>query len=401
MPATLIVGDIHLGKGLSMGRPGIGASLNSRILDQFRLCDWILDVAIDRHVTCMILTGDVFEDAKPDYILVDYFIQWLKRCAHVGIEVHIIAGNHDIRRSGSNYNSVLDIISSFEIEGIYVYKHINTIYHGLVGFTLVPFRDRKGFNAATMQDALERVKALIHYEAADIPATYDRVMVGHLAIEGSMFVGDEIDDINNELMCPVSMFEDYDYVWMGHVHKPQVLSQAPYVSHIGSLDLSDFGEVEQQKILVLFDAKLPNKFEEIPVPSRQLRKIKVNVPEFGNSTDAILAALAEADASKSLEQAILKIEAQIVGSDVPLTERNLIEQACYKTYNVHNISAFTESRQTIVVPQEKRQDMDNTIDVKSAIKRYADDIESFENDEEKRLFIEEALAVYDAYQESL
>ena len=43
-------------------------------------------------------------------------------------------------------------------------------------------------------------------------------MVGHLAIEGSLFVGDEVDDVANELFCELAMFEGYDCVWIGETN---------------------------------------------------------------------------------------------------------------------------------------------------------------------------------------
>ena len=41
------------------------------------------------------------------------------------------------------------------------------------------------------------LKGILQYEVEDIPDTYDKVLVGHLALEGSIIVGDEFDDANN------------------------------------------------------------------------------------------------------------------------------------------------------------------------------------------------------------
>src|SRR5260221_6799482 len=118
MSRTLIVGDIHLGSGTVNGRPGIGTTLNSRILDQKKLLDWIIDLVKDRDIETVILTGDIFEDVKPDYVLVKIFIEWLKILNLSDVSVHIIAGNHDIRRVGGLYSSVLDIVSVCDIENV-------------------------------------------------------------------------------------------------------------------------------------------------------------------------------------------------------------------------------------------------------------------------------------------
>ena len=250
MSVTLIIGDVHLGKGLSIGKPGIGNALNSRVQDQIKLLDWALDQAIDHHVGTIILTGDICEDPKPDYILIELFIYWLKKCEMNNIEVHIIAGNHDIKRTGIQYKSFLDLISAAELPSVTVYKHVNTIFKNGVGFTLFPFRDRSSLDGRTEAEALYKISSTLSYELASIPQEYDKVLIGHLALKGSIFVGDEFDNLANELMCPLNLFRGYDYVWMGHVHKPQVRRRKKqHIAHIGSLDISDFGETDHKKIV--------------------------------------------------------------------------------------------------------------------------------------------------------
>src|ERR1035437_1330630 len=249
MNSVILLGDPHCGKAPSQGKIGIGSSTNSRIIDQFNLLDWTLEKAIDSCCDNIIITGDVFEDPKPHHSLVVLFISWLKKCQVYGVNVHIIIGNHDILRSGNVYTSTLDIISEIELDNVFVYKDINTILIGATAFTLIPFRDRKSFGVDSNADALELLKNSIIYELASTPATYTKIVVGHLAIEGSIPVGDEIDDLTNELFCPVNMFTGYDCVWMGHVHKPQVMKKKdPYVAHIGSMDISNFGETDHKKI---------------------------------------------------------------------------------------------------------------------------------------------------------
>lgn len=396
MSVTLIVGDLHLGKGMGIGRPGIGPSLNGRIADQFKLLDWILEQAIEYHASVIIFTGDIFEEIKPEYSLMIYFLAWLKRCEHHNMDIHIIAGNHDIKRSGSHYISALDVIQSAEISNTTVYKQIDTVYNGTVGFTLFPFRDRRSLNYDSAQKAIERLKGILQYEVEDIPDTYDKVLIGHMALEGSIIVGDEFDDTANELMCPLEMFTGYQYVWMGHVHRPQVRSKKPYISHIGSLDISDFGETDHTKIVIVYDSKLPNKFREIIVPSRPLRVLKLNLTSSEDTTQAILTGLKSLHDSISLIDAILKIEVQLHGSDAVNADRSVIQNAV-NTYGVHYLCNFTESRTVCVIPQEKRTDLDNTISPKAAIKMWACD-QARINLAEKDLFIEMSNQIIDEYE---
>ena len=89
----------------------------------------------------IIITGDVFQDSKPHPTIVALFMSWLKKCTDNDINVHIIAGNHDIIRSGQFSMSALDIISAADIEGVHVYKHMTTLNTHGASFTLMPFRD--------------------------------------------------------------------------------------------------------------------------------------------------------------------------------------------------------------------------------------------------------------------
>lgn len=395
---TLIIGDIHLGKGISIGKPGIGGAYNSRIVDQKRLLDWISETAYQEHVYRLILTGDVFEDVKPDYTLVQIFIDWLKDLELHNIDVHIIVGNHDIKRSGSFYSSILDVVSACDFEHVYVYKNITTILTPGAGFTLLPFRDRRGLGCESNTEALKMLEERLAYERAEIPGTDQKVLIGHLTLEGAIYI-DEIDDLLNELMCPLKMFHGYDYVWMGHVHKPQVKSRNPHIAHIGSLDLSDFGETDHQKILILFDPDSDDKFKSIPVPSRPLRRIKINVPEGNDSTEFVLEQIKDFHNNFSLKNALVKIEITLNGQEAVSADRKKIEEYIYSLGTFY-ISSLSESKNISVIPLEKRDLVDNTIDEKSAIKLYANML-NFETEEDQNEFVSLCIEVVDEFRASV
>ncbi len=194
---VIILGDVHLGKGTNIGKAVLGANLNSRVADQLNLLDWTLDRAIEHHAEHIIITGDVFEEPKPHPSLLTLFVSWLKKCQVHGVHVHIIMGNHDILRSGFVYASPLDIITEVELDNVSVYKDIDTVLIGRTAFTMVPFRDRKSFSVPSNAEAISILRESLTYELAGIPITYQKVLIGHLAIDGSIPVGDEIDDITN------------------------------------------------------------------------------------------------------------------------------------------------------------------------------------------------------------
>jgi exonuclease SbcD len=381
---TLIVGDLHLGKGLSSGRPSIDGSLNSRVSDQVRILNWIVDTSIQNNISRLILTGDIFEEIKPDNYLVVIFMDWLYNCVSNNLEVHIVLGNHDLKRVGSRYTSVLDIIESADITNVFVYNKIYTLNTPGVSFTLVPFRDRRSLDADTVPDAIDKIKQCFPFELAEIPTNNDKVLIGHLAIEKSFFT-DEIDDVSNELMVPSGIFEGYDFVWMGHVHRPQVLQKKnPYIAHIGSMDISDFGETDQQKVVILYDSTLKGKFTEIPIPTRPLRRIRLDVPKNKDATDFVITSINNMEHVTPFKNAIVKLEIKILNPEGAELDRSAIINLL-KSLGSFHISGFSESRNVSVVSDEKKHITDSAIDPKAAVKLYADLLEH--NDNDKNEFI--------------
>jgi DNA repair exonuclease SbcCD nuclease subunit len=363
---SIILGDCHIGRSLSIGKPGIGTKLNSRIVDQLSILDYVLSYAIDISADNLFLTGDVFHDINPSSTIISLFIGWLKSVSDAGIKAFIIAGNHELTRSAQNYMSVLDIIHSADIENVFVFKQIHTVHFPDTSFTLLPFRDRKSFNTDSNSTAINILKNQISYEFASIPILSTKVLIGHLAIEGSIPVGDEIDDLMNELYCPTSMFSGYNYSVFGHVHRNQILSQFPFVSHIGSMDLSDFGEQNQKKYVGVLSN---SNFEYVEIPTRPLNQISISVPEdVSNTTDFIIDQL---KTHNNLSKSILKLNIEYNNSDIYPLDRKIIESYLTEK-NVFHIAKINEQRKIAAI-KKVSANIDTSMDENAAIRMYANE----------------------------
>jgi len=390
MSHILILGDIHLGKSILIGRVGVGASLNSRITDQLNLLEWTLDRAIESGIDDIIITGDVFEDPKPHPSLITLFISWLKKCQVHNINIHIIAGNHDILRSGIHLFSPLDIISEMDLENINVYKNLNTIIIDKTAITLMPFRDRKSLGCDSNIKALDLLKKSLIYELAGIPVTYHKVLVGHLAIEGSIPVGDEIDDLSDVLFCPLEMFRGYHQVWMGHVHKPQVLKKSPYIAHIGSMDISNFGETDQKKHIVIIDCE-NGKFTTEYLPTRPLKRISVSIPpDVKDTTDYIIK---ELEKIGDFDRSIVRVEVSLTSTDLKSVDKSTVDKFLY-SQGVFNVAGISESKKAALIKKDKNNIIDTKMDIVSAIKTYS---QTYVDEKQRSNFIETAMDIYNLY----
>lgn len=387
MSNVIILGDVHLGKCTNIGKAVVGANLNSRIADQLHLLEWTLEQAMAHHSEHIIITGDIFEDPKPHPSLLTMFVAWLKQCQAHSVHVHIVIGNHDILRSGYIYTSPLDVISEVELDNVSIYREVDTVFIGRTAFTFVPFRDRKSFSVASNADAVSIVRSSLTYELASIPITYQKVLVGHLAIEGSIWVGDEFDDISNELFCPLDMFNGYDYVWMGHVHKPQVLQKFPHVAHIGSMDISNFGETDQRKFIVIVDSLGKCSWMTEDLPTRPLKKLSIIVPkDTEDPTDYVLKELERAG---SWERSIVRVDVALAAPDLKSINKTVVEQYL-SSQGAFNITGISESKKVSLIKKDGNNTMDTKMDVATSIKVYA---EKYIDKKKQPAFIELAMDI--------
>jgi exonuclease SbcD len=365
---TLILGDVHLGKSSVLGKTSLGSFINSRTHDQLDLLEWVLDQATEHLCNQIIITGDVFEDPVPHPTLLKNFISWLKKCQAYNLTVHIVVGNHDILRSGNLVATNLDVITETDMENIHVYKSISTIYHNNVAFTMLPFKDRKSFATSSNEEAMIKLRNNILYEFESIPQNLTKVAIGHFAIEGSIFVGDEVSDLGNELFITKEMMKGYDYVWMGHVHKQQIMQKSPLIEHTGSMDLSDFGEVNHIKNIILFNPDNVEPVVRIPIPTRKLAKIEINVPEdIVDTTEYVKNFL---NMAGNLKNTIVKVE---VSHSSP-SQINLDKNQINKILNDNGVFAVTSivehKKSTKAIKKENKFKTD--LNIEASIKLWAE-----------------------------
>ncbi len=365
----LILGDLHLGRSISIGKPGVGKELNSRISDQLNLLEWTFDLAKKSGVTDIIITGDVYHDSRPHPELISLFMSWLKRCERAGLSTHIIAGNHDYIRTGSFTASALDIVPAVDFSNAKSYKDIVQVDLPGISFTFVPYRNRRMYDGVEAPEAIEKLKAELKNSLQ--PTTNKRVLVGHISIEGSIRIGDEIADNLNEIFCPTDMFSDWDMVWMGHIHNPHIIKENPLIAHVGSMDRSDFSmsEVEDgtNKSVVLLDKNCNYKF--VIIPTRNLRKVVIDVPAGKDSTDYVINNICLFDKKSSINESIVRIEIQLP-PDTPNVDRKKIQDYVYKNLKAHYICDFSESRKISSIQFDSESAFDNSMSVSDTIEKF-------------------------------
>lgn len=360
MSKYLVIGDPHLGKSVQLGRSG---PVNSRVMDQMNILEWTLDQALIHNVQSIIITGDVYEDPKPQYDIINLFMSWLKKCESNGIRVDIIAGNHDLLRVGTIYSSPLSLVEATNFEFVQYHNDIKTLYFDDVAITILPFRDRKSLLCKTTDDGIDFIKTAIDYEVESIPHTYKKFIIGHMALKGSIPVFDEIKDITNELMLPLDIFSKYDYTIMGHIHQFQKFKNN--IMHIGSMDISNFGETKETKKIIIISK---DSFEEIDVPTRRLNKIVIDIPIGTEDTTEYV--IEQIKKTTTLSNSITTLEISLLDESMQKIDRKKVEAHLYDN-GVFNVSSIAETKVKKIVRQNRDNKITSRLDVSQAIDKWA------------------------------
>lgn len=287
----------------------IGKIVNefSMIEDQKYILNRLIDLIEKEKPEVLIIAGDVYDRSIPPVEAVELLNETLSNLIiDKKVKVLAISGNHDGGERLSFGSQIL------EKHGLYIagrddelYKHV-VVKDGEknVNFYLIPYKDPaltrkisdekeiKSHNDA-MKFVVEKIKEDINYEEVNI-------LVGHGYV--TMKREDAIECIENkyevanletsESERPLSIggtdlidgkiFDDFDYVALGHLHGRQKIGREE-MKYSGSILKYSFSEVKQKKGVYILDI---NNKDAINIdfkclkPVRDLRVIKGNIEDL-------------------------------------------------------------------------------------------------------------------------
>ena len=266
--------------------------------------DWMIETIKEEAVDLLLVSGDIFDFANPSVRDNEIYYHVLSRLIACDIQVIITGGNHD---SVGRLNAPKDLLTALNISVVGGAKeNINDELIEVknsqgkleVVVAAVPFlRDkdlrRKDYNHkySNRTEAIrEGIKA--HYAALaamceekykDIPV----IAMGHLYAKGVTESDSERDiHVGNAAAVDASIFTQvFDYVALGHIHRPQIVAKNEYIRFSGSPIALSFSEKEDSKSMVLLEVENGNNvsLEVITIPkSRELKKITGNLDTVKN-----------------------------------------------------------------------------------------------------------------------
>ena len=235
----LHLGDLHLGKRVNE---------ISMIEDQKFILDQIVTLVKEEKIDVILLCGDIYDKAIPTIEAIHLLDEFLEELSDLKVKVLMISGNHDSSERlsfGRNLfkRSNLYIASQFnqEIEKITIKEDGYNI-----NFYMLPFVKPAYINhvlkiqTETYEECfkhlMEQVK--INEDETNILLAHQFVTVGKNSPELSDSETSSLGGIDN---IDYRLFDAFDYVALGHIHKPQMLVENR-MAYAGSLEPTDVGD---------------------------------------------------------------------------------------------------------------------------------------------------------------
>jgi exonuclease SbcD len=281
--------DWHLGKKLEQ---------SERTYEHQQFLNWLIEKLNSECIDVLIVAGDIFDTGSPSNTAFEQYYRFLRQVKNTCCrEVIIIGGNHD---SISTLNAPKELLKYFNVhivggvpdefeEQIIPIKNEAGATELVV--CAVPFlRDRDvrlSVSGETGNEREIRIKQgicdhynrfkehILQYKQDGVPV----IATGHLFAAGSSASESEkeIHVGNLGQVCGDQFPVEFDYVALGHIHRPQLVNKMNHIRYSGSPVPLSFSETDHNKhvIILEFVEGKPVKIQELEVPCcRKLIRLK-------------------------------------------------------------------------------------------------------------------------------
>lgn len=236
--------DLHIGKRL----PG-GYSLEE---DQRHILAQILSCA--EEADAVLIAGDLFDKSQPSQDALRTAGQFLSSLAGMKKPVFLISGNHDGAEQIAYCREILSAQSLF-ISPAYDGTVVSHTLHDAFGPVTVwlipfvrPFQVRHALQQESIQSYQDALSAVVQTLPIDHAAR--NVLVMHQLVLGGEQSDSEEASIGSLDSISPSMLERFDYVALGHLHRPQSIL-SPAIRYAGSPLPYSLSEEKHQKSVAM------------------------------------------------------------------------------------------------------------------------------------------------------
>lgn len=279
------LGDLHIGRTFDM---------HSLLDDQRFVLEQVLDLAQQRKPDFVLIAGDIYDRSVPKEEAVALYDEFITRLVlELGIPVYAISGNHDSSRRLEGLGGLLKK-TGYHMSGT-LKNPLEQIQlmddFGPVDLYFLPYKEMHGARAIYEITDTKETKATMERILASAQGNPNRKILmthnyfGHNASAMDLSDSERRISIGGEDIIDTSVLDAFQYVALGHLHKPQRVGREE-VRYAGSLLKYSTSEVDHRKVItwVEMDELGSCQVELIPVTFlRDLKKIQGSYHDFLHS----------------------------------------------------------------------------------------------------------------------
>ena len=274
----------------------IGLKLMNRDLreDQEYILDEITELARRERPDAVVIAGDIYDKAVPSAEAVEVFDRFLVGLTEAVPDavIMMISGNHDSAPRVNCFRKVLSRQNIYMVgqpprtESEYIEKVTLNDAYGEVNFYLLPFVkpsmvkqvvgvDENG-NNLSYNETLHRLigREKINSDERNVLVSHQFYLPSGKNAEDVERMDSEMRTVGNIDEVSADVLEKFDYVALGHIHKPMKVGSELY-RYCGTPLACSVSEAQQQKGIIMVEMGVKGEVKTTILPLEPLRQVKV------------------------------------------------------------------------------------------------------------------------------
>ena len=242
--------DWHLGRALTNTR--------NYDADHRYFFERLYGIIEKEKIDAVLIAGDVYDSSVSNAQAINLYNEVItKICLDMKIPAVVIAGNHD---SGPRLASCRELLKG---AGLYLYGRISAdlspVHIGDADIYALPYFSKEEVAALfpekkdEISSAADAMKAVCDIIREKMDKSKRNILVSHSLVQNvELSDSDHSAQIGTASAISKDVFEGFDYVALGHIHKPQQVNDK--IRYSGSPVKYSFGKEEkQEKGVVIID----------------------------------------------------------------------------------------------------------------------------------------------------
>lgn len=269
--------DLHLGKRLNEF---------SLIEDQKYILTKIINVIDGEKPDAILIAGDIYDKSVPSAEAVELFDDFVVRLAKRSLQVFVISGNHDSAERLAFGNRLMDR-SGIHFSPVYngeIMPLTLSDEYGEVKIYMLPFIKPAHVRRFYPEERIETYTDAIRIAIGNmqVPGDSRNILITHQFVTGASRTESEEISVGGSDNVDASVFDKFDYVALGHIHRPQNIGSEK-IRYCGTPLKYSFSEANDRKSVSIVEigANGAVSIRETPLaPLRDMVELKGKYEEL-------------------------------------------------------------------------------------------------------------------------